>query len=61
MPLTPTQFSEASPKRQEPIDLRRGRPPARHQKVQNPKWTDDAWFEKRYGDPDYYNRIQGLS
>ncbi len=32
----------------------------RNQKGQNPKWTDDKWFEERYGDPDYYHRIKGL-
>jgi hypothetical protein len=61
MPLTPMQFSRTDPKRKEPVDLRRRQPPARYQKVQNPKWTDDAWFEKRYGDPDYYSRIKGLN
>ena len=35
-------------------------PPCGQQKVPNPKWTDDAWFEERYGDPAYYNRIKGL-
>ena len=35
--------------------------PITHGNNTNPKWNDDAWFEKRYGDPDYYTRIKGLS
>jgi hypothetical protein len=26
----------------------------------NPKWSDDNWFEKRYGDPGYYKKVKGL-
>ena len=43
-------------KRKEPVALRRRKPPD-----QNPKWSDDLWFEKKYGDPDYYTRIKGLN
>ena len=34
--------------------------PGSHEKYQNPKWSDDTWFEKRYGDPGYYSRVKGL-
>jgi hypothetical protein len=34
--------------------------PTSIQKHQNPKWKNDEWFEKQYGDPDYYKRIKGL-
>jgi len=35
-------------------------PSSSNQRDQNPKWKDDEWFEKRYGDPNYYKRIKGL-
>jgi hypothetical protein len=35
-------------------------PPRTHRKNQNPKWNDDEWFEKKFGDPAYYNRVNGL-
>jgi len=34
--------------------------PVDHRRNQNPKWTNDTWFEKRYGDPNYYSRVKGL-
>ena len=34
--------------------------PASQKKCQNPKWNDDSWFERRYGDPGYYSRVKGL-
>ena len=43
-----------------PFDLRKRKPPSPRQINQNPKWNDDRWFEKRYGDPDYYSRVKGL-
>jgi hypothetical protein len=52
MPLTPSK---------EPVASRKRKPPAGHEKNQNPKWSDDRWFEKRYGDPDYYSRVKGLN
>ena len=61
MRLTPTQFSRTDPRRRISVELPRRQAPTRYQKVQNPKWTDDAWFEKRYGDPEYYTRVKGLS
>jgi hypothetical protein len=63
MPLTPIQESILESwlrKQQEPVVPRRLQTPGRHQKDKNPKWSDDAWFEKRFGDPDYYKRIRGL-
>lgn len=47
--------------RKESLDLPRRKLPTGHQKHENPKWSDDSWFEKRYGDPDYYYRIKGLN
>lgn len=47
-------------KRKEAADRQRCQVPAGHRKNQNPKWSDDMWFEKRYGDPGYYSRIKGL-
>jgi hypothetical protein len=47
--------------RKERVDLPRRTPPTGHQKHENPKWSDDPWFEKWYGDPDYYHRIRGLN
>ncbi|MFY9727056.1 MAG: hypothetical protein WB579_08830 [Bryobacteraceae bacterium] len=61
MPLTPTQNSLLENWSKEPVDLRRRKSPAEQRKGQNPKWTDDTWFEKRYGDPDYYSRVKGLN
>ena len=63
MQLTPTQESFMEgwlKKRREPAVLRKRKAPVGHQKAQNLKWTDDSWFEKRYGDPDYYKRVKGL-
>lgn len=39
----------------------RRKPSAKNLKKQNPKWSADSWFEARYGDPDYYDRIKGLN
>jgi hypothetical protein len=36
------------------------RKPRCYKNAPNPKWNDDKWFEKQYGDPDYYKRIKGL-
>jgi hypothetical protein len=64
MPLTPQQeafLTRWLKKRKAPtIERRNPTPPCSQQKDPNPKWSDDAWFEERYGDPDYYNRIKGL-
>ena len=60
MHLTPTQNSFVEDwlkKRKQPTVLRK----RIATKDQNPKWIDDRWFEERYGDPAYYNRIKGLS
>jgi len=46
--------------RREPADLRERKSSAGQRKGQNPKWTNDTGFERRYGDPDYYNRVKGL-
>lgn len=46
---------------EEAVDRARRKPPTGHQRHENPKWSDDSWFEKRYGDPDYYRRIKGLN
>jgi len=48
-------------KRKEGPLLPKRKPPATNRKGQNPKWNDDAWFEKRYGDPYYYKRVKGLN
>jgi hypothetical protein len=64
MSHTPTQESFLEnwlKRRQGPVALRRRKPVGAERKGQNPKWSDDAWFEKKYGDPDYYNRIKGLN
>jgi hypothetical protein len=61
MPLTPTQKSLLESWAKEPVDLRKRKPPGGHEKHQNPKWSNDRWFEKRYGDPDYYSRVKGLN
>ena len=64
MPLDPTQESFLQSwwnKRNGRAGLGVRKPPSKDQKGQNPKWNDDAWFEKRYGDPDYYKRIRGLN
>ena len=64
MQLTPTQESFVKDwlnKRKEPAVLRKRNALGGTQKDQNPKWIDDTWFEKRYGDPEYYSRIKGLS
>jgi hypothetical protein len=68
MPLTPRQeafLKHWLKKRNAPVNRRNGKPPVRDSKDPNPrdpnpKWSDDAGFEKRYGDPNYYNRIKGL-
>jgi len=63
MPLTPIQESFLNnwlKRRKGPVALPRRQPTLRDQKNQNPKWSDDTWFEKKYGDPDYYKRIKGL-
>ena len=59
VPLTPTQDSLLEHWLKKPVVL--PMPKTRHQKSQNLKWTDDVWFEERYGDPHYYTRIKGLS
>ena len=48
-------------KQKQGVDLPRRKPPTGHHKHKNPKWSDDTWFEKRFGDPDYYHRIKGLN
>jgi len=63
MSLSPEQESFLESwlkKRSEPIDPKRRKLHSTGQKSPNPKWNDDAWFEKEYGDPDYYKRIKGL-
>jgi hypothetical protein len=63
MPLDPTQESFLKSwrkKRNGTVSLRVRKPPSKDHKGENPKWCDDAGFEKRYGDPDYYKRITGL-
>jgi hypothetical protein len=63
MPLLPTEVSPLEnglEKLKEPADPLRDKPPAGHQKGQNLKWSDDARFRERFGDPEYYNRIKGL-
>ncbi len=47
-------------RRKEPVVPEKRKPLVGPRKGQNPKWNDDTWFEKRFGDPDYYNRIKGL-
>ena len=64
MQLTPAQVLSAEDslkKQKEPAVIQRPIGLHRTYKQPSPKWLDDAWFEKRYGDPDYYNRIKGLS
>ena len=46
--------------RKDSVHLRAWGRPASHKIYQNPKWNDDTWFEKRYGDPGYYTRVKGL-
>ena len=58
MPAEETFLEKWLKKRKELVAPRRR--PLTDQKNQNPKWTDDTWFEKKYGDPDYYTRIKGL-
>ena len=63
MPLTSTQNSFLEgwlKKRMKPVDLQRIKPSVRPHKDQSLKWSDDAWFEKVYGDPHYYDRIEGV-
>ena len=50
----------SSGNQKEPVELPTPNPPGGSQKNPNPKWKDDAWFEKQYGDPNYYKRIKGL-
>lgn len=61
MPLTPTQKSLLENWSKGPVASRKHKPPSGHEKNQNPKWSDDRWFEKRYGDPNYYSRVKGLN
>jgi hypothetical protein len=61
IPLTPTQKSLLENWSKKPVDSRKRKPPGGQEKNQNPKWSDDRWFEKRYGDPDYYIRVKGLN
>ena len=59
--LTPTQESLLEHWLKKPVAPPKSTPPARHRESGNPKWDDDTWFEGRYGDPDYYTRVKGLS
>jgi hypothetical protein len=61
MPIQESLLEDWLKKRKGPVALRRPKPPVGHHKVENPKWNDDTWFEKRYGDPEYYSRVRGLS
>ncbi len=61
VPLNPTQHPLLEKWSKGPVDLRKRKPPSARQINQNPKWSDDTWFEKRYGDPDYYSRVKGLN
>jgi hypothetical protein len=61
MPLIPTQKSLLEDWLKKPVDLPKRKPPCAHPINQNPKWSDDKWFEKKYGDPDYYKRVRGLN
>jgi hypothetical protein len=63
MPLTPIQqitLERWLRKRLEPLASRKRQAPSKPKAGQNPKWNDDAWFEKRYGDPEYYTRVKGF-
>jgi hypothetical protein len=48
-------------KRSQRADLQRSKTPSGNRNEANPKWNDDKWFEKKYGDPDYYKRVKGLN
>ena len=48
-------------KQKEAVDRPRRKPPCGHQRYESPKWSDESWFEKRFGDPEYYHRIKGLN
>jgi hypothetical protein len=64
MPLTPIQeviFERWLRKRLEPVLPRKRQIPSKPKTNQNPKWTDDTWFEKRYGDPDITLGLKGFS
>jgi hypothetical protein len=61
MRLTPIQKSlleNSLRQRKEAADLRKRQLPSGERKGQNPKWWDDAWFERKFGDPTYYTRIK---
>jgi hypothetical protein len=64
MPLTPTQeaFLAKWLKKEKTPRAPRNRTPPSSSKPNdpNPKWSDDTWFEKQYGDPGYYKRVKGL-
>jgi hypothetical protein len=61
VPLTPTQNSLLENWSKGLVDLRKRKPSSARQINQNPKWSDEKWFEKRHGDPDYYSRVKGLN
>jgi hypothetical protein len=63
MELTPTQESFVKgwlKRRKAPVDLPKRKALDGNQKKRSLKWNDDSWFENRYGDPDYYKRVNGL-
>ena len=63
MPLKSTQeefLARWLKKQKKPRAPRNRIPPSSSKQKTNPKWSDDRWFEKQYGDPDYYKRVKGL-
>jgi hypothetical protein len=62
MELTPTQeaFLKGWLKKRNSPDLPKRKALGGNQKERSLKWNDDSWFENRYGDPDYYKRVNGL-
>jgi hypothetical protein len=42
----------------EPVEPLTPNPSSNNQRGDSPKWKDDEWFEKKYGDPNYYKRNQ---
>jgi len=59
-PLDETTLESWLKKRRTPIVPLKRPSPGKPQKDPNPKWSDDGWFEKQYGDPHYYDRVKGL-
>jgi hypothetical protein len=57
-PVEPPTPDPSFNMQKEPVEPLTPNPSSNNQRGDSPKWKDDEWFEKKYGDPNYYKRNQ---